>query len=540
MLLANNLDRDCLVGLVTSALGSDLATVVKPLHGRSLSSEQAARCLIALRGTDFLADREIRSALVDYGRSEQVDKAFFYSQIYEMSDSLVDDQNVDRRQTVATKTWHPGSTWARQFCKAFDLPSELSGFAEEPVQQQIERGDPYIRLSELHDFQREISEKIVSLMRSQPDGRALIALPTGAGKTRLMVDTLLGQPDIMLGRKKIVWVAQHNELCEQAVQCFLQVWRSRENPENRQLIVQRVWRSLSDVIDWRADVIIGTPESLTDRLRESTDDERRTVAAVVVDEAHFVGGEDYAKLFGLLSASVILGITATPGSSTKAKTRTLHMRFLENLILADSLGNEPVAVLTERKFLSEVEVEIVHTPATISSKDLAETEAGFTDVSHSSLMALGSNTERNAAIIERLLSVPENSRVLCFAPSVRASRAIASALAIFGRSAASVDSENDYRHRDKAVADFKDGRLQFLINYGVLATGFDAPKVDYLVLARPTTSPVLFEQMLGRGLRGPRNGGTERCRIIHFQDHFTSFGGIIIMSYARFVEWSSR
>lgn len=58
-----------------------------------------------------------------------------------------------------------------------------------------------------------------------------------------------------------------------------------------------------------------------------------------------------------------------------------------------------------------------------------------------------------------------------------------------------------------------------LCNYGVLTTGFDAPSVRCVVVARPTVSHVLYEQMIGRGLRGPAFGGTDQCLIIDVDDN---------------------
>ena len=58
-----------------------------------------------------------------------------------------------------------------------------------------------------------------------------------------------------------------------------------------------------------------------------------------------------------------------------------------------------------------------------------------------------------------------------------------------------------------------------LINYGVLTTGFDAPNTDTVFITRPTTSVVLYSQMLGRAIRGPRNGGNERALVVDVVDN---------------------
>ena len=65
----------------------------------------------------------------------------------------------------------------------------------------------------------------------------------------------------------------------------------------------------------------------------------------------------------------------------------------------------------------------------------------------------------------------------------------------------------------------KNSDLNILLNYGVLTTGFDAPKTDVVFIARPTASIVLYSQIIGRGLRGPNIGGTKECKIINVKDN---------------------
>ena len=89
------------------------------------------------------------------------------------------------------------------------------------------------------------------------------------------------------------------------------------------------------------------------------------------------------------------------------------------------------------------------------------------------------------------------------------------------------------------VEQFKcDGEPRFLCTVGVLAAGFDAPKVDAVVITRPTMSAGLYEQMVGRGLRGVLNGGTKTCQVVDVQDKGLPAG---ILSYARVIErWSRK
>ena len=82
-----------------------------------------------------------------------------------------------------------------------------------------------------------------------------------------------------------------------------------------------------------------------------------------------------------------------------------------------------------------------------------------------------------------------------------------------GLSAACVTGTTRPAVRRRIIEEFRAGRISVLCNHGVLTTGFDAPRVKSLVIARPTTSPVLYEQMVGRGMRGTKFGGTATCEI---------------------------
>ncbi len=56
--------------------------------------------------------------------------------------------------------------------------------------------------------------------------------------------------------------------------------------------------------------------------------------------------------------------------------------------------------------------------------------------------------------------------------------------------------------------------------------GFDAPRTNVAMIARPTRSVVLYSQMVGRAARGPRAGGNERCRVITVVDRIPGFRSI--------------
>ena len=84
---------------------------------------------------------------------------------------------------------------------------------------------------------------------------------------------------------------------------------------------------------------------------------------------------------------------------------------------------------------------------------------------------------------------------------------------------AKLDDRTSSQNRKNIVKNFRDKEVKIIFNYGVLSTGFDAPGTDAILIARPTTSPVIYSQMLGRGLRGPAFGGKAECLLIDVKDN---------------------
>jgi superfamily II DNA or RNA helicase len=80
--------------------------------------------------------------------------------------------------------------------------------------------------------------------------------------------------------------------------------------------------------------------------------------------------------------------------------------------------------------------------------------------------------------------------------------------------------------RRRIIKEFRNQNIDIIYNYGILSTGFDSPKINTVIIARPTNSIVLYSQMIGRGLRGTSLGGTEICNLIDIKDNFTNFGSI--------------
>ena len=102
-------------------------------------------------------------------------------------------------------------------------------------------------------------------------------------------------------------------------------------------------------------------------------------------------------------------------------------------------------------------------------------------------------------------------------------RSVHSILKAKGVKTSQVYAETPKQKRDKEIYNFKSGSTKILINVSVLTTGFDSTNIKCVFIARPTKSIVLYSQMIGRGLRGPKMGGNEDCLLIDMKDNLERF-----------------
>ena len=112
---------------------------------------------------------------------------------------------------------------------------------------------------------------------------------------------------------------------------------------------------------------------------------------------------------------------------------------------------------------------------------------------------------------------------MLFANSVEHAQHLTARLCLSKVPAASIYADTDTAVRQFFIRQFLEGHIKVLANYQVLATGFDAPKTATILMSRPIFSPVRYMQMVGRGLRGPKNGGTYSCKIITVIDNLLQY-----------------
>ncbi len=441
----------------------------------------------------------------------------------------------------------PPTQWAGG-AKAVAFVESL-GFGPEWAGEPNVNRDPFetvegpLSLPKLHDYQEKVATRLRGLLADDTtdDKRGLISLPTGSGKTRVGVQGIVEAVVNDGYRSHVLWVADRDELCEQAVQAWLEVWRS-EGPSGRTLRVSRLWGGMeapAPADDFH--VAVASLQTLTARLSREDYAFLQRFGVVVFDEAHrsvartpreilkWMGfRKQWQKEPSNVQQPVLLGLTATPYRSDDDETRRLVNQYNGNrLDLGVFPSTDPRSViryLQDRGVLARVKHQEIRGGAVDMSKspgwDLPWLPRKAED-------ELAYDATRTIAILnaykDHVQRDMPDAPTLVFGTSVRHSQILAAELTAAGVPARAISSSTEKPVRRRVVEEYREGKLRVLVNYGIFREGFDAPKTRVVIIARPVFSPNLYFQMLGRGMRGPVNGGNEECLVLDVSDNLENF-----------------
>lgn len=129
-----------------------------------------------------------------------------------------------------------------------------------------------------------------------------------------------------------------------------------------------------------------------------------------------------------------------------------------------------------------------------------------------------------AAVNEAIVLGDNRKRWLVFSSGIQNAEHICDYLTYCGISAATVHSKKSDEENDKILADHKSGKIQAVVNNNILTTGYDDPEIDMIIVLRPTMSPVLWVQMLGRGTRP--FPGKKNCLVLDYARNSLRLGPI--------------
>ena len=438
-----------------------------------------------------------------------------------------------------------GGEPARLFVLDLGLPAEFASSASVKREAELTISGP-IDLPELHDYQEEILESLRELLVSSSGRRrAVISLPTGGGKTRVAAEAVVKLVLNSSQTRTALWVAQTDELCEQAVQCFRQLWVNVGTP-GEDLRIVRLWGGQSNPAPPEGNapvVVIASIQTLNARLEIAHLSWLAKPGVVVIDECHHAIAPSYSSLLRWLDVQTgnetereteppVFGLSATPwrGRDDDESNR-LAARFDRRWMPHDQ--EALYERLSRRGVLSALRYSPIQYNRQISlTPEQVKHFDQYGELPDSLIEEIGNDPDRNERILE-CVNNSNASSILLFANSVKHAQYLAARLHLMGCSAAAVSGETDPLARQHFIRRFKSGELRVLCNHSVLTTGFDAPKADMILISRPVFSPVRYMQMVGRGLRGPANGGTESCLISTVEDNIHSYRDRLAYHFCR-------
>ena len=365
------------------------------------------------------------------------------------------------------------------------LLSAVKGELLKTLQEALESR----KLIELRDYQEQARDAVIA--EWEAGKRTMVAVATGGGKSEIFLSCAKWAYDNGYGR--VLIIAHREELIFQPVERILKGW---ELPCPG--IVMGRYRMTG------AEIVVATVQTLArgNRLQEILDS--GDIGCVIIDEFHRSNGSTYRKVIDEIYARFpncfLLGVTATPRRSDEAGLAALVDSVAFRLSMADAI---------KRGILCPYESKIAQMGFTLEG--LKRTKDGWDDSAVEKLMTASNALD---VIVEKWLEEGENRPTLAFTATVKQAELLAQKFQNKGINAGFVSGETEKEERRETIAAYKRGEITVMCSMGVLTEGFDAPHTACIIMARPTSSGVLFAQVIGRGLRTHRL--KRDCLILQF------------------------
>jgi superfamily II DNA or RNA helicase/HKD family nuclease len=391
---------------------------------------------------------------------------------------------VDKLAAVFETYWNSGDFVTydrREFLRQSD---QGMAPAERVVLSPVElRAEP---------FQERLLEQI-AVSREGGHHRNLLVSATGTGKT-VMAAIDYARLREALPRARLLFVAHREEILSQSLATFRhglrdhafgELWVGGRRPRDFEYVFASI-QSLA--VSGMADI---APDHFD---------------VVVVDEFHHAAARSYDALLQHVKPRELLGLTATPERSDGMPI----LGWFDNRIAAELRLWDAIA----QHRLSPFTYYGIH-----DGLDLREVPwqrgRGYDIAGLSNLLT---STDAWGRVVLRQVAAkvddPGHMRALGFCVSVDHARYMARLFSEAGVRSVAVWADSPAEERQAALSDLAARRVNVVFSVDLFNEGVDLPVVDTLLLLRPTDSPTLFLQQLGRGLR--RAPGKAVCTVLDF------------------------
>ena len=495
--------------------------------------------LIDIYGAKIIEQRDVRFNILETLEKNQLERL--------AAELGVSTNNVSPKEIadkISRIPWSWGALKIKRFCMFLDIESIIEDYNESIgistdlfVPENSEGQKTGNRFYELHTFQAEVRDQILNRFINNNEQKLLLQLPTGGGKTRTAVHSIIKYLiDIDKVDKNILWLSYSPLLLDQSLSSFLEIWPVLGVGR---ISIRKIYGDQPDIIDESKPAIyFASVQSIRNKLNDKALKAlRANLSIIVFDEAHQIVAKNARGVINELLYGnhhlKLLGLTATPGRDyfnpieneqfrdyfaniVKIKIPPVHSAF-GNLDDISTDDRTAIAYLQELGVLSKLEHRLLDYGQNIQGQCNASFERDC--YSKETLKKLAADPERNNLIIGNITDlISDKKKVLVFACSVEHAETLAMILKVNGVKSGLILGNNKDT-RDKLIESFRyNNDLNVLINYEVLTAGFDAPELDAVIIARPTSSLVTYSQMLGRAMRGPLNGGNASNLVVNVSD----------------------
>jgi len=434
-------------------------------------------------------------------------KAWLFHRRSGFSTAYVGSSNLTHSAQVSGLEWNVRASEARNRAVLEKISAVFESYWQqedfEPYERARfleatghERSTPLLRLSptevRLEPFQERLLEHL-ELARDEGHHRNLLVSATGTGKT-VMAAVDYARLRARLPRARLLFVAHREEILEQSMHTFRQALRDAAFGE--------LWVGGQRPV--RFDHVFASIQSLSAGGLADLAPEHFNV--VIVDEFHHAAASSYVRLLEHVQPRELLGLTATPERSDGLSVlRWFDDRIAAELRLWDAIDQHRLVPFAYYGVADSLDL-----------REIPWQRGRGYDVQSLSQVITSTDVWARQVLQQAAEHLGALSRVraLGFCVSVEHARYMARVFQEAGVAARAVWSDTPSAERRDALDALQAGRLNVLFSVDLFNEGVDVPSVDALLLLRPTDSPVLFLQQLGRGLR--KAPGKAVCTVLDF------------------------
>jgi superfamily II DNA or RNA helicase/HKD family nuclease len=333
-------------------------------------------------------------------------------------------------------------------------------------------------------YQAEMLETLDAERSVHDRHRNLVVAATGTGKTviaaldyRRLRDEAerQGEP-----APSLLFVAHRREILQQSIRTYREVLSDASFGEEYHsgLRPERWHHVFASIQSLSVDDVTAMP--------------RNAFNILVVDEFHHAAAKTYRTLLEHLTPKELLGLTATPERTDGFDVQSYFGgRTAVELRLWDALSDDLLCPF--------------HYFGIADGTDLAGLDWKRGRYDDHQLSELYTGNSKRARIVLRevrdKITDVNKMRALGFCVSVAHAEYMAQVFSEAGIPAKAVSGQTSTADREQALKDLRSRRVNALFAADLFNEGLDLPEVDTVLFLRPTESPTVFLQQLGRGLR---------------------------------------